>query len=160
MTDSSSGDSVRGTVTVQTSPERAWEAFTAGFAGWWPREYTWAGGVLEDIGIEPREGGLCSERGPHGFRCDWGRVLAWDPPRRLVLAWQIGPTRAPVPDPAKASEVEVRFVPAGPETTRVELEHRHFARHGDDADAYRAGMGSPQGWTWILERYAARAASG
>jgi uncharacterized protein YndB with AHSA1/START domain len=81
-------------------------------------------------------------------------VLVWEPPRRLVLAWQISPERAPEPDPAKASEVEVRFVAEGPSVTRVELEHRGFERHGAGGAGYRAGMGAPQGWPYILDRYA------
>ena len=110
---------------------------------------------LEDIGIEPREGGHCFERGPDGFTCHWGRVLAWDPPARLVFAWQIAPDRVPEPNPAKASEVEVRFDPAGPSGTRVELEHRAFARHGESGDTYRQAMASPEGWPLLLDRYAA-----
>jgi uncharacterized protein YndB with AHSA1/START domain len=106
------------------------------------------------IGIEPREGGHCFELGPGGFHCDWGTVLTWDPPNRLVFAWQIAPSRAPEPNPAKASEVEVRFAPEGPLATRVQLEHRGFARHGDDGEAYRHALDSPQGWTMMLDRYA------
>jgi uncharacterized protein YndB with AHSA1/START domain len=143
------------TVTVPAPAERAFEAFTTGLAGWWPPEYTWARDVLETIAIEPRQGGRCFERGPHGFECDWGRVLAWDPPRRLLFTWQIGPDRVPEPNPEKASEVEVRFVENGDASTRVELEHRAFARHGDDGEGYRDALASPQGWPYILDRYAA-----
>ena len=140
---------------VELPPERAFELFTAGFGRWWPPEYTWSGPALAEIGIEPREGGHCYEIGPAGFRCDWGTVTVWTPPRRLVFLWQIGPSRDPVPDPARASEVEVRFADG-----RVELEHRGFERHDDGAEQYRDGMGSPQGWPWLLERFAAAAADG
>ena len=153
-------DAARSSVTVPRSPERAFVAFVDGFVEWWPPEYTWSGQRLEAIGIEPRMGGLCSELGPHGFRLDWGRVLAWEPPSRLVLAWQIGPTRVPEPDPDRASEVEVRFEPDGGDGTRVELVHRGFERHGDGAEAYRAAMDSEQGWELILGRYAERASRG
>lgn len=121
---------------------------------WWPREYTWSGDGLEDIGIERGEEGRCFERGPHGLRYDWGRVIDWDPPGRLVFTWQIGPDRVPVPDPEGGSEVEVRFraSPDG-EATTVTLEHRGFHRHGEGADAYRAGMGSEEGWPFILARF-------
>jgi uncharacterized protein YndB with AHSA1/START domain len=129
--------------------ERAFAAF-ADLGTWWPPEYSWAGDVLEEIGIEPREGGHCYELGPHGFRCDWGRVTAWEPPRRLVFTWQIGPQREPAPDPARASEVEVRF-----EATSVTLEHRGFERHGPDHENYRAALASEHGWPYILGRYAA-----
>jgi uncharacterized protein YndB with AHSA1/START domain len=129
--------------------------FTTGFARWWPAEYTWSGDALVEIGIEPREGGHCFELGPGGFRCDWGTVTAWEPPRRLVFLWQIGPGREPVPDPSRAGEVEVRFGDDG----RVDLEHRGFDRHGDGGAAYADGMGSPQGWPYILKRFAAAAGS-
>jgi uncharacterized protein YndB with AHSA1/START domain len=108
---------IRQAVTVPVPVEQAFAAFVD-LASWWPREYTWAGDTLEDIGIAPhREGGHCFEQGPHGFTCHWGRVLAWDPPTRLVLTWQIGPDRVPEPNPAKASEVEVRLHPTGPSGT-------------------------------------------
>jgi uncharacterized protein YndB with AHSA1/START domain len=145
-------DATRHTCTVSLSPERAFSRFTERLGSWWPPEYTWSQHVLETIGIEPRQGGLCFERGPDGFRCDWGRVLAWEPPRRLLLAWQIDPSRAPQPDPAKASEVDVRFEPDA-RGTRVELEHRAFARHGDAGAAYREALASPQGWPYILDRF-------
>ena len=108
---------IRQAVTVPVPVDRAFSAF-ADLARWWPREYTWAADTLEDIGIEPREGGHCFERDPDGFTCHWGRVLTWDPPARLVLVWQIAPDRVPEPNPAKASEVEVRFHPAGTSGTR------------------------------------------
>jgi uncharacterized protein YndB with AHSA1/START domain len=145
------------TVEVAASQQRAFELFTDGMAGWWPREYTWAGDVLELIAIEPRAGGRCFERGPHGFSCDWGRVLVWEPPRRLVFTWQISAERTPEPDPAKAGEVEVRFVASGTDTTRVELEHRGFERHGEAGAGYRAAMDSEYGWARILARFAAAA---
>ena len=142
----------RAEVDVPVPPERAFDAF-ADLGSWWPAELSWSGDVLVSLALDPRPGGLATEIGPHGFRVDWGRVLDWQPPERLVLAWQIGPTRVPEPDPARASEVEVRFVPAGPETTRVSVEHRGFERHGDGAEEYAAGMTG--GWEQLLGRYAA-----
>jgi uncharacterized protein YndB with AHSA1/START domain len=146
-------DPIRQTLEIPVPVERAFDGFVD-LSTWWPREYTWAGDTLVDIGIEPRPGGFCFERGPHGFTCHWGRVLAWERPGRLVLAWQIAPDRVPEPDPAKASEVEVRFRPSGPSDTRVELEHRGFARHGQGGHAYRQALASPQGWPFMLDRYA------
>jgi uncharacterized protein YndB with AHSA1/START domain len=145
---------------VEVSPERAFEVFVDRLASWWPREYTWSQGVLEDIAIEPHEGGMCFERGPHGFRCDWGRVLTWDPPHRLVIAWQISPRREPVPDPAKASEVDVRFDADEGGATRVRLHHRHFERHGDDGARYAQMLGAPEGWPFLLDRFTAACAPG
>lgn len=142
-------------VTVEAPVERAFSAFTDDFASWWPKEYTWSQDVLDTIAIEGRKGGRCFERRPHGFECDWGRVRIWEPPHRLVFSWQIAPDRVPEPNPDKASEVEVRFVSEDSSRTRVELEHREFGRHGQGAAEYREGMGSPQGWSYILDRYAA-----
>lgn len=140
-------------VVVPVPRDRAFEHFTSRLHHWWPREYTWSQDVLERIAIEPREGGRCFEEGPDGFRCDWGRVLVWEPPNRLVFRWQIGPDRAPEPDPNRASEVEVRFVEEGPAAARVELEHRGFARHGEGSETYRASLAADEGWTYLLERY-------
>lgn len=145
-------DAVRRAVTVPLARERAFALF-ADLQAWWPPEFSWSGAALDRLGMEPHEGGMCFELGPHGFRCDWGRVVAWEPPGRLVFLWQIAPTRAPEPDPARASEVEVAFRAEDDPFTWVDVEHRHFARHGEGADAYRAGMASPQGWSYMLERY-------
>ena len=144
---------IRRSVTVGLPVDQAFAAF-ADLARWWPREYTWAGDTLEDIGIGPREGGFCFERGPHGFTCHWGRVLVWDPPARLVLAWQIAPDRAPPPHPPQARQGEVPL-PA-PRAPRTPVDHQHPAvpHHGDAADTYRQALASPQGWPLILARYA------
>jgi uncharacterized protein YndB with AHSA1/START domain len=135
-------------VNVGVTPERAFEAFTD-LQSWWPREYTWSRDVLDEIAIEPREGGRLFEIGPHGFHCDFGRVLAWEPGRRLVFTWQIGPQREPEPNPERASEVEVRFGDG-----RVELEHRGFERHGEAGEGYAAALGSEHGWRYMLGSYA------
>jgi uncharacterized protein YndB with AHSA1/START domain len=146
--------SIQHEIELPADAGEAFELFTARFGDWWPAEYTWSGGTLEQIAIEPRVGGHCYEMGPDGFRCDWGTVTAWEPPHRLAFLWQISPRREPVPDPASASEVEVSFGDG-----RVALEHRGFERHGDDGDGYARGMGSPQGWPYILGRLAAAAGS-
>lgn len=138
---------------VPASAERAFAVFTARLSDWWVKEYTWCGpDALVDIGIEAGEGGMAYEIGPHGFRADWGRVLTWEPPHRLVLTWQIGPDRVPVPDPARASEVEVQFRTEQGNRTRVEVEHRNFDRHGPDAEGYRQALTA--GWHELLSRYA------
>jgi uncharacterized protein YndB with AHSA1/START domain len=142
-------------ITVDAPPDRAFSLFTEGMTAWWPPEYTWAQKTLDHIAIEPVEGGRCFERGPHGFTCDWGRVVTCEPPGRIAFTWQISPQRVPQPDPAQASMVEVRFTPAGDSGTRVALEHRHFSRHGEGAEGYEAAMSSPQGWPLLLERFAA-----
>ncbi|MFI6758412.1 SRPBCC family protein [Micromonospora sp. NPDC050417] len=146
--------SLRSTLRVSAPPEHAFAVFTGGLADWWVMEYTWSGpGALAEIGFEPHTGGMAYEIGPHGFRSDWGRVLDWQPPHRLVFTWQIAPDRLPVPDPSNASEVEVRFLPDGVDQTRVELEHRAFDRHGEAAEGYREALTA--GWHELLSRYAA-----
>ncbi|MFC3503680.1 SRPBCC family protein [Micromonospora krabiensis] len=146
--------SLRCDLLVPAAAERAFEVFTGALTRWWVVEYTWSGPeALAELGMEPRSGGMLYEIGPYGFRGDWGRVLTWDPPRRLVFTWQIGPDRVPVPDPARASEVEVLFLPEAPEQTRVELEHRHFDRHGEAAEGYRQALTA--GWHELLSRYVA-----
>src|SRR4026207_1561874 len=77
---------------VRVPPERAFTSFV-NLGRWWPREYTWSQNVLHYIGIEPRVGGACFERGPHNFECDWGRVLVWDTPRRPAVTWQLALAR-------------------------------------------------------------------
>ena len=121
-------DAIRLTLTVPAPAERTFTVFVEGFASWDLNEYTWSQDVLDTIAIEGREGGRCFERGPEDFWIDWGRVLVWDPPRRLLFSWQISPRREPVPDREKASEVELRFEEEGLRSTRIEFEHRGFSR--------------------------------
>jgi len=136
-------------VQVGLDPAGAFERFADGLGSWWPAEYTWSQGTLEAIGIAD---GMCFERGPHGFTCHWGRVLAWEPGARLSFTWQISPARVPEPDPARASEVTVEFAADG-DGTRVTLTHGAFEHHGEGAEEYAAAMGSDMGWPYILERY-------
>lgn len=154
MSSSITIESIRETIELPISQQQVFKHFTQGFGSWWPAEYTWAGEVLEEIAIEPQAGGRCFERGPHGFELDWGRVLAWEPPQRLVFTWQISPQRVPVPDPRQASQVEVLFELLDQDHTRIMLVHKGFERYGKGADDYHQGMASPQGWPYILQRFA------
>ncbi|TDC30094.1 SRPBCC family protein [Micromonospora sp. KC213] len=143
---------LRSTLLVPASAEQAFAVFTGALIDWWVPEYTWSGpAALAELGMEPQAGGMLYEIGPYGFRSDWGRVVIWDPPKRLVFTWQIGPDRVPVPDPAQASEVEVLFLPDSSGGTRVEVEHRHFDRHGAAAEGYRQALTA--GWHELLSRY-------
>ncbi len=157
MVNSRAPEPIRASVTVPLAQTEAFALFAEGLANWWPREYTWSQDVLQRIGLEPRVGGRCYEIGPHEFHSDWGRVLVWDPPHRLQLAWQISPRREPEPNPARASEVEARFEPVAGGGTQLVLEHRGFERHGTEGSGYRDALASPQGWPWIFQRYAAAA---
>jgi uncharacterized protein YndB with AHSA1/START domain len=150
-------DEVSATAELPIAPEQAFRLFTNGLGSWWPREFSWSQDVLDEIGMETLEGGFLYETGPYGLRLDWGRVLAWEPPGRLVFSWQISPERVPEPNPARASEVEVRFEPSGA-GCRLVLLHRGFERHGENGSGY-AEMMRTQGWPFALERFAA-AASG
>lgn len=155
MTRQDAEDTIRLTVTVNAPKERAFYVFTDGLADWWPSEYTWSQNMVEAMTIEPRKGGRCTERGPHGFECDWGRVTVWNPPHQLAVFWQISPDRVPEPDPARSSDIEVRFITEGASQTRIEFEHRGFGRHGEGAAGYREAMGSEYGWPYILDRFVA-----
>lgn len=144
---------VRVCVSVPLPLARAYDRFARELRDWWPREYTWSGAVLQDIGMEPRSGGPCFEIGPHGFRCDWGRVLDWAPPHQLRLAWHISPRREPAPDPLRSSTVTLSFAPDEARRTTLTLVHDDFERHGSEGPAYRNAMASPQGWPLILQRF-------
>lgn len=152
--------SVVKTVTVAASQQRAFEVYTAGFGTWWPKEHHIGKADMATCTFEPKVGGRWYETGVDGSECDWGRVLVWEPYDRIVHTWQLQGDWAYDPDPAKASEVEIRFVPVGPDTTRVELEHTHFERHGDGADSVRDGVGDPRGYELCLSRYVAAVAAG
>ena len=151
--------SVVKTVTVKASQQHAFKVFTAGFTTWWPSSHHIGKADMAEAIMEQREGGRWYERGVDGSECDWGTVLAYDPPNRVVVSWHLDGEWAYNPDPAKASEVEVRFVAEGPDVTRVELEHRHFERHGGDWEAVASGVGSDGGWAGILRGYADIAAA-
>jgi uncharacterized protein YndB with AHSA1/START domain len=146
-------ESVRKSVTVAAPPERAFEVFTAGMTDWWPRDSHHISDADDARAIlEPREGGRWYEIDQNGVECDWGYVIAWDPPHRLVLAWQL--TGEWKYDAGFVTEVEVTFTPEG-DGTRVDLEHRDLDRYGDGADEVRAALGSDRGWTGLLDTFAA-----
>jgi len=143
---------VRKSITVPASPERAFEVFTARFGAWWPRSHHIGASALASAVIEPRAGGRWYEVGEDGAECDWGDVLAWEPPSRLLLAWRIGADWKHHPD--LLTEVEVTFTAAGAGATRVDLEHRLLERMGEDAQRVRDSVDSDGGWGGILKSYA------
>ena len=142
---------VRKSVTVNVPQQRAFEFFVEHHAEWWPVE---GHRILEGstgAAIEPREGGRWWEFGGPQGECDWGRVLAYEPPERLVLGWQLDATWSFNPD--FLTEVEVRFVPEGERATRVELEHRGMDRFNAEV---RASFDGDNGWSGVLGAYAAK----
>ncbi|GAA4707963.1 SRPBCC family protein [Phytohabitans rumicis] len=153
MSSTASMPPIRGTVRVGVPVERAFRVFTDSFYSWWPPAYHIGKTDPAQILLEPRVGGRWYERGTDGSECDWGRVLTWEPPHRLVLTWQINGEWQYDPDPDHASEVEVRFTADGPEQTLVELEHRNLDRLAA-AQSLHDQVGGPGGWTSLLEAYA------
>ncbi len=121
------------TITVKASPERAFEAFTTHMGRWWPKDHTIATQPFEKVVMEPRVGGQWYEVAADGTETHWGKVLAWEPPGRVLLAWQINASWTY--DPALITEVEMRFIAQDDGTTLVTLEHRNLERFGDRAQA-------------------------
>lgn len=143
---------VRKTIHVKAAPERAFVVFTRDIGRWWPRTHSIGASPIATATIEPKAGGRWFETGDDGSLCDWGHVVAWEPPHRLVLAWQIGADWRF--DPALVTEVEVTFTAEGDGTT-VRLEHRDLERIGTRGDEMRAIYDSEGGWTGILALYGA-----
>jgi uncharacterized protein YndB with AHSA1/START domain len=153
MTVAAAALAVHKTVLVAAPQAIAFEVFTTRIAAWWPMPSHHIGKAeCADVLIEPRVGGRWFERGSDGSECDWGRVLAWEAPSRIVLVWQLDAHWAF--DPALRTEVEVRFVAVDPGHTRVELEHRGLEAYGPEALAMRDAFASPSGWGGMLEHYA------
>jgi uncharacterized protein YndB with AHSA1/START domain len=150
--------SVKKTVMVEAPQAHAFAVFTERHGSWWPLASHHIGKVQAETAVlEPRAGGRWYERGVDGSECEWGRVLVWEPPHRVVLGWELAADWRH--DPNLKTEVEVRFVAVGPHSTRVELEHRHLEHYGDKAEQMAAGLSSEGGWTAILRIYAAAAAA-
>jgi len=158
--DSASVTPVRKSITVNASVEHAFDVFTAGFDTWWPRTHHIGSSPMKKAVVEGKAGGRCYSEQVDGTSCDWGRVIVWDPPRRLVLAWQITPEWKYQPDLSQSSEVDITFTPEGGGSTRVDLEHRHFERHGAGAAAMKAGVDSPNGWGGMLQLFTQAAERG
>jgi len=146
---------VRKEIVVEAPIERAFDVFTDGFGDFKPREHNLLGAPITETTFEPRVGGHIYDRAEDGSECRWARILAYEPPTRVVFSWDLGPTWQLEPDPGNTSEVEVRFVAEGPDRTRVELEHRHIDRHGPGWDAVYHGVDGDGGWPLYLTRYAA-----
>ena len=143
---------VRREITVQATPERAFDVFARDFGRWWPRDKSIGASAQRTAILEPRQGGRWYEIGEDGVECDWGEVLAWEPPERLLLAWRLGADFRF--DPDLLTEVEVRFIAAGQGATRVELEHRRLEAWGERAEQARDAVSSPSGWTDALAAFA------
>jgi uncharacterized protein YndB with AHSA1/START domain len=154
MTTQAQDTSVRIEAVVDVPIERAFAVFTEQFDSIKPREHNLLGVDIAETVFEPREGGRIYDRGVDGSECQWARVLAYEPPNRVVFSWDISPQWQIESNPDKTSEVEVRFISETSERTRVELEHRNLDRHGDGWESERDGVGGEGGWPLYLQRFA------
>jgi uncharacterized protein YndB with AHSA1/START domain len=151
---------VRSEIVVETPIDRAFEVFTADIGSWWPPEHHILEGELDAMVFEPRVGGHIYDRGTDGSECHWARVLAYEPPTRVVFSWDINLQWQIEQDPDRTSEVEVSFDSVTSQRTRVVLEHRHIDRHGEGWEQMHGAVGSPDGWNTGLQRFAERVQKG
>lgn len=156
MTTKMPDTSVRVSIEVEAPIERAFAVFTDDIGSWWDPTHHVLQVELAEMVFEPRAGGYLYDRGVDGNECRWARVLAYEPPNRLVISWDISPHWQLETDPGKTSEVEVRFTAQEPDRTRVELEHRNLERHGDGWEQMRDAVGSPGGWPAGMRAFAER----
>jgi uncharacterized protein YndB with AHSA1/START domain len=148
-----SATSIQAEIVVDAPIELAFRLFTEEFDRIKPREHNLLEVDIEETVFEPRTGGVIYDRGVDGSECRWARVLAYDPPARVLFSWDISPHWELETDPERTSEVEVRFTAEAPDRTRVELEHRNLDRHGEGWEGLREGVGGDQGWPLYLGRY-------
>lgn len=146
---------IRKIMDVRATPAKAFRVFTDGFDRWWPKSHTIGEAPLARAVLEPKSGGRWYGVDINGREEDWGEVLAWEPPTRLLLAWRIN-ARFKY-DPAVLTEVEVLFADLGDGRCRVEFEHRHLERLGEGAAAAAESLRG--GWAPILEQFKATAES-
>ena len=159
MTTQAQATSVQSEIVVEAPLERAFAVFTEDIGSWWPPENHILEAELAEMVFEPRVGGHVYDRGVDGSECRWARVLAYEPPNRVLISWDITPQWQLETDSSRASEIEVRFVPEAPDRTRVELEHRNLERHGEGWEGLRDAVGSEGGWGSCLQSFAERMAT-
>lgn len=141
-------------VVVNAPIEPAFAVFTEQFGDFKPREHNLLAVPIAETVFEPRVGGHIYDRGVDGSVCRWARVLAYEPPHRLLFSWDIGPAWQLESDQSKTSEVEVRFTAESDARTRVDLEHRHLDCHGPGWQSVAEGVDGEAGWPLYLDRYA------
>lgn len=145
MTTHLQATSVSTSAEVHAPIEHAFRVFTEGIGSWWNPDHHILDAELAEMVFEPFVGGHIIDRGTDGSECRWSRVLAYDPPGRVVFSWDINLQWQVETDPAKTSEVEVTFTPDGPARTRVVLTHRNLDRHGEGWEGMRDGVSA--GWS-------------
>lgn len=147
-------EAVRRSVEVAAPVDRAFDVFVDRIGDWWPARHAIGVVPKATARMERGQGGRVLEIGTDGSECQWGTILTWEPPHRLVIAWQITARWSAEPDLSRASEYEVRFVALDEARTRVHLEHRHLDRHGDGGGSMRAAVDGPDGWSGVLAHFA------
>jgi uncharacterized protein YndB with AHSA1/START domain len=147
---------VRSSTVVNAPVDRAFAVFTGAIGSWWPPEHHILEAKLAEMVFEPRVGGHVYDRGVDGSECRWARVLAYDPPHRVVISWDINLQWQIETHPDSTSEVEVQFIPETPDRTRVVLEHRNIDRHGEGWEQMHGAVGSADGWAVGLQSLAKR----
>ena len=147
---------VRKTIRVSASAARAFEVFTAGLGRWWPIDHGIGKTPRKGVAMETRLGGHWYELAEDGTRTNVGTIIAWEPPRRFVMSWDINSEWKP--DTTIGSEVEVRFIAEGAAATRVELEHRKFEQLGAEGGA-KVRKDVDGGWPGLLELFKAHVES-
>ena len=145
---------VRTRIVVEAPLEKAFAVFTERFGDFKPAEHNLLGAAIAETVFEPKVGGHIYDRGVDGSECRWARVLAYEPPHRVVFSWDISPQWQVETDHAKTSEVDVRFISEAPGRTRIELEHRNLERHGAGWEQARDGVAGSDGWPLYLRRFA------
>jgi uncharacterized protein YndB with AHSA1/START domain len=146
--------SVKQSIVVDAPIAHAFKVFTEGFGRFKPAEHNMLGVPIAETVFEPRVGGYLYDRGIDGSECRWAQVLAYEPPNRVLLSWNISPQWQIETDPEKVSEWEVRFTAETAHRTRVEIEHRGLERHGDGWEGVREAVANDQGWPLYLRRFA------
>jgi uncharacterized protein YndB with AHSA1/START domain len=160
MTTQAEQTSIRTEIVVDAPVEHAFRVFTEQFDQIKPRDHNLMQVDVAESVFEPFAGGRVYDRGADGSECQWARVVAYEPPGRIVFTWDISPQWQLETDLARASEVELRFVAEGDARTRVELEHRHLDRHGAGWEGLREAVRGDEGWPLYLNRYATQVAAG
>jgi uncharacterized protein YndB with AHSA1/START domain len=159
MSTQASETSTQHSIVVEAPIERAFSVFTDDFGSFKPPDHNLLDVEIAETVFESHVGGNIYDRGVDGSECRWARVLAYEPPNRVVFSWDISAQWQIETDLDKTSEVEVRFIAESPDRTRVELEHRNLDRHGEGWEAERDAVGGDQDWPLYLNRFAERIAA-
>ena len=147
---------IRKEIEVNAPIDRVFTVFATRMGDWWHKEHSIASGTSQkDVVIEPRAGGRWYEIGADGSEHEWGKVRAYDPPCRLVLAWQL--TRDFQYDPDFETTVEVNFEERDGKTI-VRFEHRDLERMGEGTVELFESMDG--GWGMLLGLFKAEAERG